>query len=64
MAKGKMLKDNEKSQITKLLALKKATLEIAKELKRDHRTIKSFVNEGKSERKKTQKGQTKGDYSA
>ena len=53
-----MLTDDEESQIIKLLALKKATLEIAKELKRDHRTIKSFVNEGKSERKKTQKGQT------
>ena len=56
MAKGKMLTDSEKSQIVKLLALKKSTLEISKELKRDHRTIKSFVNEGKSERKKHKKG--------
>ena len=30
MAKGKMLTDREKSQIVKLLALKKSTLEISK----------------------------------
>ena len=47
-----MLTASEKIQIVELLALKKSTLEIAKNLKRDNRTVKGFVNEGKEGRKK------------
>ena len=51
MAKEKMLTDIEKAQIVKLLGQKKSTLEISRKLRRDHRTVKRFVNEGKEGRK-------------
>ena len=51
-----MLTASEKSQIVELLALKKSTLEIAKKLKRNHRTEKGFVNEAIEERKKHKTG--------
>ncbi|CAI9734939.1 element Tc3 transposase [Octopus vulgaris] len=59
MAKGKMLTDSEKGEIVKLLAAKKSTLEISKILKRDHRTVKRFVIDGKDGRKKHKSGRPK-----
>ncbi|CAI9721087.1 element Tc3 transposase [Octopus vulgaris] len=58
MAKGKMLTDSEKGEIVKLLAAKKSTLEISKSLKRDHRTVKRFID-GKDGRKKHKSGRAK-----
>ena len=54
-----MLTANEKAEIVKLLSLNKNTLEISKKLKRDHRTVKRFVNEGKTERKSHSNGRPK-----
>ena len=59
MVKGKMLTATEKAEIVKLLALNKTKLEISKKLKRDHRTVKNFVNDGKEGRKKHTSGQPK-----
>ena len=42
-----MLTSSERVEIVKLIELKKFTLEISKILKRDHQTVKHFVNEGK-----------------
>ena len=56
MAKGKMLTDREKGEIVTFLAAKKSTLEISKILKRDHRTVKYFVIDGKDGRKKHKSG--------
>ena len=54
-SRGEILTDIEKSHLVKLLALTKSTMEIARELKWDHRTIiiESFVNEGKVRGKNT-----------
>ena len=49
MGRKSDLKETEKQEITKLLHNGKDTLKI---LKRDHRTIQSFCNEGKKCRKK------------
>ena len=46
-----MLTSSEKAKITRLLSENKSTVEISKLLKRDHRTIKKFVLDGKLERK-------------
>ena len=54
-----MLTASEKSEIVELLALKKSILEITKNLKQDHRTVKGFVNDGKEGRKNRQ---TKSDH--
>ena len=51
MAKGKMSTASEKANIVKLLKMKKSTLEISKIIKRDHRTVKRYMNEGKVDRK-------------
>ena len=49
----------EKSEIFTFLAEKKSTLEISKILKRDHRTVKRFVIDGKDGRKKHKSGRPK-----
>ena len=59
MAKGKMLTAIEKAKIVKLLGQKKSTLEISRNLHRDHRTVKRFVNEGKEGRKEHKSGRPK-----
>ena len=51
MVRMKMLTSSEKSKITSLLSENKSTLEISKLTKRDHRTVKQFVHDGKIERK-------------
>ena len=56
MAKGPMLTAYERRQIVTNLAIGKSTLEISKILKRDHRTVKRFVEEGKVERKQHKRG--------
>lgn len=56
MARGKMLTSSEKAKITSLLSESKTTLEISKIIKRDHRTVKRFVHEGKVERKQHKGG--------
>ena len=56
MAKGRMLANSERTEIVKLLKENKTTLEISKIIKRDHRTVKRFVNEGKVDRKKHKTG--------
>ncbi|KAF4684661.1 hypothetical protein FOZ60_007429 [Perkinsus olseni] len=43
MSRGSQLSDSERAEVIKLLAAGKTTLEISKILKRDHRTIKTFV---------------------
>ena len=43
MAKGKMLTASERANVVKLLKMKKSTLEISKIIKRDHRTVKTYV---------------------
>ena len=52
MAKGVQLTQRETKMITNLLSTGKSTLFIAKKLKRDHRTIKKFVENGAVIRKK------------
>ena len=56
MAKGKMLTASERANVVKLLKMKKSTLEISKIIKRDHRTVKKFTNEGKIDRKQHKSG--------
>ena len=51
MAKEMMLTGSERANVVKLLKMKKSTLEISKIIKRDHRTVKRFTNEGKVDRK-------------
>lgn len=55
MAKGVQLTEDETKKITKLLSTGKSTCFIAKQLKRDHRTIKKFVENGGVTRKKPTK---------
>ncbi|KAF4673376.1 hypothetical protein FOL47_010622 [Perkinsus chesapeaki] len=43
MSRGKQLSDSERAEIVKMLAAGKTTLEISKALKRDHRTVKEYV---------------------
>ena len=57
MAKGKMLTASERANVVKLLKMKKSTLEISKIIKRDHRTVKRFTNEGNVCRKQHKSGQ-------
>ena len=45
MVRGKILTIDEKIKITKLLSGGKTTLEVVKIIKRDHRTVKKYVNE-------------------
>lgn len=59
MAKGEPLTQNETKQIVQLLSTGKSTCFIAKKLKRDHRTIKKFVTNGSSIRKKSSKSKPK-----
>ena len=59
MAKGTKLTDREKGEIVTFLAAKKSTLEISKNLKREHRTVKRFVFDGKDGRKKHKSGRPK-----
>ena len=61
MVKEKMLTASEKAEIVKLLALNKKNLhqKFSKKLKRDHRTKKNFVNDGKEGKKKLISGQPK-----
>jgi len=51
MGKKRGISLAEQLQIVSLLGKGRTTLEIAKELQRDHRTIKVFVHDGKKERK-------------
>ena len=50
-----MLISNERREIIKLLAKDKSTLEISKILKRDHKTVKRFIDDRKVKRKKNTK---------
>ena len=56
MGKKRDLTTNEKDQIVKLLSNKKTTIEIAKMLSRDHRTIKNFVQKASQVRSRSEKG--------
>ena len=51
MGKKRDLSEEEKAEIIKKLGKGVDTLQISKLLKRDHRTIQSFVNAGKNKRK-------------
>jgi transposase len=51
MGKNRDLIDADRLKITSMLGSGKSTLEIAKNMNRDHRTIKKFVFSGKSKRK-------------
>ena len=55
MAIGQMLTSNEGREIIKLLARDKSTLEVSKILKRVHRTVKRFIDDGKVKQKKSTK---------
>ena len=55
MAKGVQLSQDETKQITKLLSAGKLTCFIAKQLKRDHRTIKKFIKKSCVIQKKASK---------
>ena len=57
MANGKMLPASERDNVVKLLKMKKSTLEISKIIKRDHRMVKQFTNEGKVDRKQHKSSQ-------
>ena len=57
MGKKRDLTTNEKDQIVKLLSNQKTTIEIAKMLSRDHRTIKNFVQKASKVRTRNDKGQ-------
>ena len=57
MGKKRDLTTNEKDQIVKLLSNQKTTIEIAKMLSRDHRTIKNFVQKASKVRTRKDKGQ-------
>ena len=56
MAKEKMLTASERDNIVNLLMMKSSTLEISKIIKRDHRRVKRFTNEGKVDRKQHKRG--------
>ena len=55
MAKGVLLIQDETKQITKLLSTDKSTCFIAKKFKRDHCTIKKFIEKSGVIRKKASK---------
>ena len=55
MAKEKMLTANERNNVVNLLMIKNSTLEISKIIKRDHRRLKTFTNEG-TDRKQHKRG--------
>jgi len=55
MGKKSDLKQEEKTQIVEKLSEGQSTLEIAKLLHRDHRTIKTFVRNSEARRKKGNK---------
>ena len=57
MGKKKDLTQDEKKKIVSRLAEGRKSLEIAKELSRDHRTIKRFVTNVNQVRKRTEKVQ-------
>ena len=52
MGRRRSVSQNEKTEIVKMLAAKVETVEIAKRLKRDHRTIKKYVENINTARKK------------
>ena len=52
MGRRRSVSQNEKAEIVKMLAAKVQTVEIAKRLKRDHRTIKNYVENINTARKK------------
>ena len=56
MGKQTDLTQEEKANIVTPLAQGKKTFEISKELSRDHRTIKRFVNNVNHKRKRSDKG--------
>ena len=56
MGKKKDLTQDEKKKIVSRLAEGRKSLEIAKELSRDHRTIKRFVTNVNQARKRSDKG--------
>ena len=56
MGKHMDLTQEEKANIVTRLAQGKKTLKISKELSRDHRTIKRFVNNVNHKRKRSDKG--------
>ena len=51
MGKKRDLTDADRLKITSMLGYGKSTLEIAKNMNRDHRTIKRFVVSGQTKRK-------------
>jgi hypothetical protein len=52
MGKKRSISEDEKAKIVRMLAAKVQTADIAKRLKRDHRTIKKYVENINTERKK------------
>ena len=56
MGKGMDLTQEEKANVVTRLAQGKKPLEISKELSRDHRIIKRFVNNENHKRKRSDKG--------
>jgi transposase len=59
MGKKRGLSGDEKVKITSLLAAGKSTLEVAKDLHRDHRTIKVYACDGKITRKTPDRSSTR-----
>ena len=51
MGKKRDLTDADRLKITSMLGYGKSTLEIAKNMNRDHRTIKRFVVSGQTKKK-------------
>ena len=54
-----MLTASERANVVKLLKMKKSKLEISKIIKRDHRTVKRFTNEGNVYRKQHKSGRAR-----
>ena len=59
MGKKRGLTTEEQIKVTSLLASGKSTLEVSKELKRDHRTIKAYAIDGKVIRKTPDRASTR-----
>ena len=52
MGRSRSVSENEKAEIVQMLAAKVQTVDIAKRLKRDHRTIKKYVENINTQRKR------------
>ena len=52
MGRRRSVSENEKAEIVQMLAAKVQTVDIAKRLKRDHRTIKKYIENINTQRKR------------